>query len=486
MQIGNGVINLHNVVLSYEQISPALAFGLYEQIKSRFDNKDLNLRIDISCREQSQAENQSPCCQMGLHLSINRRIRIAREGYRLRVDKHGIRLLAKDTAGLHHAVQTYLQLMIWAVVSNQGKIPLLKIEDTPQYPYRGMHLDVSRHFFPVEFIKQFLDEMANLKLNKFHWHLTDDQGWRIESKKFPLLTETGAWRKEADGSRYGGFYTQPELIEVVRYAAGLGIEVIPEIDIPGHSQAILAAYPLFACFPQDFETLNVWGISDDILCAGKDAVLKFLKELFSEVCTIFPGKYLHLGGDEAPKKNWEKCPHCQQRIKQNSLKSEDALQSWLIRQLTNHVKALGKTIIGWDEILDGGIDQEPIVMVWRGDGKDAASFASVSGNRYILTPNHFTYFDWRQSELPGEQGAFGVTTLEKVYSLNPHTYTFADPSLLIGVQANVWTEHMHNPTEVEYMVFPRIYALAEIAWTDPTQLNWEDFQQRLDFWETQR
>ncbi|MDZ4182477.1 MAG: beta-N-acetylhexosaminidase [Candidatus Cloacimonadaceae bacterium] len=401
------------------------------------------------------------------------------ESYTLEIEPGGMSIEAPSMIGARQGYQSLLQLIYAAIKDNSGSIPCRAIKDHPRYTWRGLHLDVSRHFFDEDFIIQYLEWMEALKLNRFHWHLSDDQGWRLESERFPDLHEKGAWRVEADGSTYGGYYPKDQIKRIVDYASSMGIEVIPEIDIPGHAQAILAAYPHLACFPDDFSCLNVWGISDNILCAGNDAVLIFLEELLSEVAKLFPGRYIHLGGDEAPKDKWKLCPQCQARIKSEGLKDEEELQSWLLKRLTLHLKTLGKEVIGWDEILDGDIDTEPIVMVWRGDGKDAARKAHQNGNRYILCPNSYLYFDWKQSSAPGEQGAHGVSTLANVYGYEPGDCESEDPALLLGAQANVWTEYMHDPNEVKHMLFPRIYALAEMLWSPQSQRDWDDFLIRL-------
>ncbi len=438
-------------------------------------------------RSSWQRKLESELARLRISLSFNVRLSSEHhiqpqithsEGYRLEVDSQGIVIAGKGT-GLKHALQSLVQLIWWAYYQNERQLPNLTIEDYPEYEWRGLHLDVSRHFFTVEEVCSYLDSLARIKLNRFHWHLTDDQGWRIESHKFPKLNAIGAWRKETDGSSYGGFYTQEEIKQVVSYASELGIEVIPEIDIPGHSLAILAAYNELACFPKAFETLNCWGISEDILCAGKDGTIRFLKELFSEITELFPGRYVHLGGDEAPKSNWNNCPHCQKRIIDKGLADEEELQSWLLKELIKHLKTLNKTLIGWDEILDGKPGKEPIVMVWRGDGRDAATKAEALGNRYILCPNQICYFDWHQSAREGEPGAFGVTTLEQVYAFEPGLYIDKKPDLLLGAQANVWTEQMPSFERVKYMAFPRAIALAESLWSDPQSKDIEEFKARL-------
>ncbi len=406
--------------------------------------------------------------------------------YFLKVDTLRIQIQAETPNGLRYAVQTLKQHLHNSFFDHlnkfdePGDLPCLEIRDWPSFHWRGLHLDVSRHFFNYKFIRRYLDWMAGLKLNKFHWHLSDDQGWRIESKRFPRLHEVGAWRTEADGSRYGGFYTRRQIKLVLDYAAERGIEVIPEIDIPGHAMAILAAYPELACNPQNFATLNVWGISQDILCAGKDGTIAFLKELFTENAELFPAPYIHLGGDEAPKERWQACPHCQNRLAEQHLANEEELQGWLVRVLSRHLQGLGKTVIGWDEILDGGIDSRPIIMCWRGDAVDAARKAHANGNRYIICPNTKLYFDWKPADHPDEPGAHGVTRLRDVYDLELAHYRFAHPELFLGGQANLWTEYVPNARIAKELVQFRILALAELFWSDPPEKNYMEFWDR--FW----
>ncbi len=405
--------------------------------------------------------------------------------YRLKVDALSIHISAATLNGLRYGLQTLKQhLYICSYYfpneyDEPGDSPCLDIRDWPSFPWRGLHLDVSRHFFDYKFVRRYLDWMAAFKLNKFHWHLSDDQGWRIESKRFPLLHEKGAWRTEADGSRYGGYYTQRQIKLVLEHAEQRGIEVIPEIDVPGHAMAILAAYPELACFPRDFQTMGVWGISEDILCAGKDSVLEFLKDLFTEVAELFPGQYIHLGGDEAPKARWEECPHCQKRIAAKKLANAEELQGWLVQTLAQHLQGLGKTVIGWDEILDGNIDGQPIVMAWRGDGVDAARKAHANGNRYIICPNSKLYFDWKCGPEPDLPGAHGVTTLQDVYHLDLAQYRFQNKKLFLGGQANLWTEHVPDSRTAKDLLGWRIYALSELFWSDPQTRDFSDFWERI-------
>ena len=407
------------------------------------------------------------------------------EGYHLVINPAEIQITALTEAGIFYALQTLRQLM--PVEFGQEKkldinsieIPCVRISDKPRFTWRGMNFDCCRHFMQVEFVKRYIDLLAYHKMNVLHWHLTDDQGWRIESKRYPRLTEVGAWRREEGGSVYGGFYTQNEIREIVAYATELGIEVVPEIDIPGHALALLSAYPEHACFPREFEPISCWGITDDVLCAGNPKTITFLKDLLEELTGLFPGRYFHIGGDEVPTTKWSSCPKCQNLKQEKNLPSDIALQSHLIKELEDHLRKLGKELVGWDEILDGGIAKEPIVMVWRGDGKEAAQRASTQCNRFVLCPNHYLYFDWKPSAAPDEKGAFGVTDLDKVYSFAPEDYLWDRPDLLLGCQANLWTERIYNHEDVKYMLIPRIYALAEIVWTDPRKRNLLDFRDRL-------
>ncbi len=388
------------------------------------------------------------------------------------IKANGITISAKSREGFIHATQTLLQLL-YVAKRQQQPLPCQQLIDYPAYDWRGLHLDESRHFFGMDTVKRYLRLMSALKLNKFHWHLSDDQGWRLESKLYPLLQEKGAHRTEADGSIYGGYYTQDQIREIVRYADELGIEIIPEIDLPGHATAILAAYPDLACIPRDFNPRSDWGIFEDILCAGKDEVLDFLTKLLAEIAALFPSPYIHLGGDEAPKARWQACSHCQKRIRELKLKDEEELQSWLFNSLAKSLQQKGKRVIGWDEILDGSVDPSLIVMIWRGDGQAAAKKAGEHAHAYILCPNQICYFDWKAAE--DSPGAHGISTLANVYGFSPQNYSH--PELCLGGQANLWTEHIHNPQELEAMLLPRAFALAERLWNP--RATYDDFLLRL-------
>lgn len=353
------------------------------------------------------------------------------------------------------------------------------IEDAPRFAWRGMHLDVCRHFYPIRLVKRLIDVMALHRLNTFHWHLTEDQGWRIEMNDFPQLAETSAWR-DKDGERYGGIYSAEDIREVLAYAAERKIRVVPEIEMPGHALAALAAFPEMSCTGGPFKVPNTCGIFDDVYCAGKEATFDFLERVLTEVCDLFPGKYIHIGGDECPKTRWKTCPDCQKRIQEEGLKDENELQSWFVSRMGRFLHSKGKHMIGWDEILEGGLPPTAIVMSWRGvaGGIEAAK----QGHDVIMSPTTHCYFDYRQSTEPEEPGNLGIIPLETVYDYDPvpaELDTDAS-SRVLGVQANIWTERMPSWKLLEYMVLPRLCALAEVAWTHPEQKGWDDFQARLE------
>jgi hexosaminidase len=419
------------------------------------------------------------------------------EGYVLEVGTKTIRIKAKTDQGAFYAVQTLRQLLPVDFENGSFKaekvaIPSVSITDKPQFKYRGMHLDVSRHLFSVDFIKTYIDALALLKMNTFHWHLTDDQGWRIEIKKYPKLQEVAAYRNETlighysdqphqlDGKRYGGFYTQEEVKNIVAYATDRFVTVIPEIEMPGHSQAAIAAYPELGCTGEQVEVATKWGVFENIYCT-KDETFDFLEDVLDEVLELFPSEYIHIGGDEAPKTQWKTCNHCQQRIKDEGLKDEHELQSYFISRIETYLNSKGRQIIGWDEILEGGLAPNATVMSWR--GFDGAIEAAKQGHNVILTPGSHCYFDHYQSENEDEPLAIGgFLPLEKVYSLNPipEELTEEEAKFVLGAQGNVWTEYMPNSKKVEYMVFPRILALSEVVWSNPEQKNYKEFVKRVE------
>ncbi|MFH1000087.1 MAG: family 20 glycosylhydrolase [Bacteroidota bacterium] len=407
--------------------------------------------------------------------------RLGLDGYRLMVDKNKAILSANDDKGVFYGVQTLYQLFdIQKLTEEELQIPPLRIWDEARFSYRGMHLDVCRHFFDVEFIKHYLDLMAYYKFNTFHWHLTEDQGWRIEIKKYPKLTEIGAWRTEEDGSRYGGFYTQEEIKEVIEYAKDLHITIIPEIEMPGHSRAALAAYPGLSCNGNKLEVPSNWGVFEDIYCAGNEKTFEFIQNVLDEVIALFPGEYIHIGGDEAPKSRWENCPKCQSRIQKEGLKNEHELQSYFIKRIDKYLTSKGKKLIGWDEILEGGLAENATVMSWR--GMEGGIEAARHGNQVVMTPTSHCYFDYYQADKAFEPKAIGgYLSLKKVYDFEPvPSDLFTEQkALILGAQGNVWTEYIHTPSEVEYMLLPRMLALSEVLWGKKDSKDWPAFQKRL-------
>ncbi len=417
------------------------------------------------------------------------------EAYQLKVNGEGVVIDAPTEAGVFYGIQT-LRKSLPLVKNATMLLPAVEINDFPRFAYRGAHLDVSRHFFPVDSIKKFVDMLALHNINRFHWHISDDQGWRIEIKKYPELTAKGAQRKETvighnsgkyDGKPYGGFYTQEEAKEIVAYAKERHITVIPEIDLPGHMQAALTAYPELGCTGGPYDVWTIWGVSEDVLCAGNDKTLDFIDGVLAEIIEIFPSEYIHIGGDECPKVRWEKCPKCQARIKALKLKkdakhtAEEKLQSFIISHAEKFLNDHGRQIIGWDEILEGGLAPNATVMSWRGTagGIEAAKLK----HDVIMTPNTYMYFDYYQSkDVENEPMAIGgYVPLEKVYSFEPFapSLTPEEQKYIIGVQANLWTEYVPEYKQVEYMELPRLSALAEVQWTMPEKKNYDDFIARI-------
>jgi len=407
--------------------------------------------------------------------------------YILDVSDEMILVIGKNSEGLFQGIQTLLQLI---ETSKDGKIPALKIQDSPKFAWRGMHLDVCRHFFTVEEVKQYIDYLAMYKLNTFHWHLTDDQGWRIEIKKYPKLTEIGSKRKESmigayvdntfDGKPYGPyFYTQKQIKDVVKYAQERHITIVPEIEMPGHALAALSAYPELACTKGPFESATKWGVFDDVFCP-KEETFTFLENVLDEVMTLFPSQYIHIGGDECPKTRWKECVHCQDLIKKNNLKDEHGLQSYFIQRIEKYVNSKGRKIIGWDEILEGGLAPNAAVMSWTGikGGVEAAK----SSHFAVMTPGSYCYFDHYQGDPQTEPNAFGgFTPLDKVYSYNPipEELNSEQSKFILGVQANLWTEYVLDFKQVQYMIFPRLFALSEVAWGTSKPDNYKEFESRV-------
>ena len=426
---------------------------------------------------------------------------LADEEYSIDIAKSSCIVRASSYNGFLYAVQTLKQLTSVSIFANEPDpsqkflFPCVKIQDKPRFGYRGMHLDCARHFFSVEEVKKYIDIMATYKLNRLHWHLTDDQGWRVEIKKYPRLTQIGAFRNGTvikkdwgsnDGVRYGGYYTQEQLKDVVAYAASKGITIIPEIDLPGHMMGALAAYPELGCTGGPYEVWTTWGVSAQVLCPGKEAMFTFLEDVFTELMAIFPSEYIHIGGDECPKTEWEKCPACQARIKELGIKAdaqhtaEQYLQSYVTARMQKFLNEHGRKIIGWDEILEGELAKGATVMSWR--GTDGGIKASAMGFDVIMTPNNYCYLDYYQSQDMDKEplGIGGDLPLEKVYSYEPLDGLDADQQKhILGVQANLWTEFIATPEHLEYMLLPRMTAISEVQWCKPEDKNFDRYKASL-------
>lgn len=407
------------------------------------------------------------------------------EGYILEIsDKGVITISAKSAAGAFYAVQSLRQIIPVQAYETpidlkKLELPCLKINDEPHFGYRGFMLDCSRHFWDVNTIKEMLDILAMHKMNTFHWHLTEDQGWRIEIKKYPLLTEIGSLREQTttghnvgmDGIPYGGYYTQKDIKEIVKYAQERFITVIPEIEIPGHSLGALSAYPWLGCRGEagNYKTWSNWGVSPQIVCAGKESSFQFWYDVLDEVLELFPSKYIHIGGDESPRDEWKECELCQKRIKENGLKNEAELQSYVTHRIEEYLNERGRKLIGWDEILEGGVSKNATIMSWR--GSDGGIKAAKSGNMAIMSPNGHCYFDYYQTtdRKDEHEGIGGYVPLRKVYELNPYDkLNHSEQRYIMGVQCNMWTEYIPTRLQLQYQLLPRLSAIAEIGWTNPS------------------
>ncbi len=445
-----------------------------------------------------------------IRLSFERLDKPIPGAYQMTVDNKGVYIAGDNETGVFYGIQTLIQLLPVpdARLKMRPKklaIPHISIQDEPRFAYRGMMLDVARHFFPVSFVKKYIDYLALHKFNKFHWHLTEDQGWRIEIKKYPKLTSVGAWRNGTiigrypgngnDNQRYGGFYTQEDVKEIVRYAGARYIDVIPEIEMPGHSGAAIAAYPELSCFPNEptityfpkasvwsgdssgKQVMQSWGVYDDVFIPS-EKTFKFLEDVLDEVMALFPYNYIHIGGDECPKTNWKRSEFCQQLIKEKGLKDEHGLQSYFIQRMEKYINSKGKKIIGWDEILEGGLAPNATVMSWRGEAGGIA--AAKEKHEVIMTPTNYVYFDYSQTLNEDSVTIGGYVDLEKVYNYEPFPKELSesDAKYISGAQANVWTEYMKYPAKVEYMIFPRMTALSEVVWSPKGKKNWVNFEKK--------
>lgn len=412
-----------------------------------------------------------------------------KDAYTFRSDPNIIAITGDTYAGTFYGMQTLIQLLPAQKLSSLT-IPAVIINDTPRFAYRGMLLDVSRYFFPVEFIKKYIDFMALHKMNYFHWHLTDDPGWRIQIKRYPKLTETGAWRKKKnifqykdstiDDKRYGGYYTQKQIREIVKYARDRYITIIPEIEMPAHCLSALAAYPELGCTGGPYQTPVKWYPYKDVYCAGNEHTFKFLENVLDEVMQLFPSPYIHIGGDECPKDRWKLCPKCQERIKDEHLDGVNGLQSYFIKRIEKYLNSKGRTLIGWDEILEGGLAQNAVVMSWHGETGGIA--AAKEKHRVIMAPTAYCYFDYPQTGKTNNMPDWmQVTTVEKVYSFEPVPKELdnEEAKYVLGAQGNVWTEFISDPKKVEYMIFPRMSALSEVLWSPDDKRNFDDFKRRM-------
>ena len=437
---------------------------------------------DLAISEEEVSSN-------AIALLIDNSLEVNDEGYTLDATDKLVSIKAKTAKGLFYGMQTLMQLLPAEIESTTvvngiaWTLPCVTIKDEPRFAYRGIMLDPCRHFIPVENIKKQLDVLALFKINQFHWHLTEDQGWRIEIKKYPKLTEIGSKRVDGEGTEYSGFYTQEQIKEVVAYASERFINVIPEIELPGHALAAISAYPELSCKGDSLSPRIIWGVEEDVYCAGKEETFKFLEDVISEVVTLFPGEYFHIGGDECPKVRWEKCPLCQKRMRENKLKNEHELQSYFVQRIEKVLASHGKKMIGWDEILEGGLAPSATVMSWRGE--DGGIAAASMDHDVIMTPgSNGMYLDHYQGDSKIEPVAIGgYTLLEKTYSYNPVPDTLVGlgkSNFVKGVQGNIWSEYMYTTDLMEYRIYPRILAVAEIGWTPLEGKDYKDFERRID------
>lgn len=428
-------------------------------------------------------------------LAIDESLDVNEEGYTLDVTPSNVTVKAKTPQGLFYGMQSFMQLLP-AEIESAEKVegiawvaPSASIKDEPRFGYRGMMIDPCRHFMPVEDIKKQIDVLALFKINRLHWHLTEDQGWRIEIKKYPKLTEVGSTRIDGEGTEHKGFYTQEEIKEVVKYAADRFITVVPELEIPGHELAAIAAYPELSCKGEPITPRIIWGVEDIVMCPGKEDMFEFLEDVIDEMVPLFPSEYFHIGGDECPKTSWKSCPLCQKRIREEGLKAdgkhtaEERLQSYVIQRMEKYLATKGKKIIGWDEILEGGLAPTATVMSWRGEEGGIA--AALMNHTVIMTPGgNGMYLDHYQGDPKIEPVAIGgMTLLEKTYSYNPVPDTLAQmgkSEFVLGVQGNVWSEYLYNEDIREYRTYPRIIAIAEIGWTPEDKKDYKDFERRID------
>ena len=469
---------------SLDQATRKTIAGFHEQLEKVSGDKS-----SLSAEDKGQKVRFFPNPNLGA------------EEYALNVNDNGVSVEASAFGGFFYAIQTLKQMLPAEIygtkkVNADWVLPYVNILDAPRFDYRGIHMDPCRHFWTIEETKRYIDIAAVYKLNRLHWHLTEDQGWRMEIKKYPKLTEVGAWRSgtcigkdfdSSDGIRYGGFYTQDEMREIVAYAAERNITVIPEIDLPGHMVAALAAYPELGCTGGPYEVWTRWGVSEDVLCVGKEETFTFLEDVLTEMMDIFPSEYIHIGGDECPKVRWENCPLCQARIKELGLKAhgnisaEQELQCYVTARIQKFLNDHGRKIIGWDEILEGDLAEGATVMSWR--GTQGGIEAARRGFDVVMTPNSHMYIDYYQSQERDKEPLCigGLVTVEKLYSYEPYEgMTAGTEDHILGVQANLWTEYIDTPEFLEYMLLPRLCALSEVQWCNAERKSYDRFNVSLD------
>ena len=470
---GNFILNEHTTIQSDAATINAKQFLL----------KYLGDYYKLVLKTPSYYKSESTINSIQLRFDANAK---SHSAYTLEVNKKNI-LITGSAEAVFYGVQTLIQLL--PVNKHELLIPELTIIDSARFSYRGMHLDVGRHFYPVEYIKKYIDFLALHKFNNFHWHLTEDQGWRIEIKKYPKLTEVGSCRNQTligpfgsekyDNKKTCGFYTQDQIKDIVDYAAKRYINIIPEIEMPGHSIAALSSYPFLGCTKGPYEVRQTWGVSSDVLCAGNDSTYKFIEDVMDEVLNLFPSPYIHIGGDECPKERWHNCKVCQLRMKDLNLKNEHELQSYFVNRIEKYINSKGRKIIGWDEILEGGLAPNATVMSWRGE--DGGIVAAQQNHFAIMTPGTPLYFDHTQSINEDSVTQPGYNSLKSVYEYEPipNVLTASESKYILGAQANMWTEYMGNENKIEYMLFPRMTALSEVLWSNIGNRNWNQFEKKI-------
>ena len=471
-----------------------------ETIGLDYNSEDKNLtniitlaKSELSSIGYKATESNNIGGQTKLSIGVDQNISESPESYKLKIDAKGIEIIGSDYAGTFYGMQTLIQILETIKIKNTNTVSSVVISDSPRFKWRGMLLDVGRHMFPADFIKRYIDIIAAHKMNVFHWHLTEDQGWRMPIEKYPKLESIAAWRKETlighytdkprkfDGKPYGGFYTKEEIVDIIEYAKQRSVTIVPEIELPGHATAALSAYPELSCTGGPHEAETIWGIHKEVYCAGNEETFYFLENVLKEVSEIFPGPYIHIGGDECPKTRWEKCQKCQKRIAEEGLKDEHELQSYFIKRIEKVLEKFDKRLVGWDEILEGGLAPNAIVHSWR--GMDGGIEAANAGHEVIMSPTTYAYFDYYQSEDKNNEplAIGGHLPLSKVYDFEPVPDKIDSDKrhLILGGQANLWTEYIPTIEKAEYMLLPRMCALAETVWSPRNKRNYTDFIDRL-------